>query len=243
MALIYVGGTTGGGTGASYTVSLSGTLVGGVDVSPSQGDIVIVAVGHGDTSSSAPTCSGNTMGAYTGAHAALYSNDTWDTNYRTFYMIQGATPDTTLTIGRANNTTYGGATAVHVWRNVNQATPLDVTPTTVSAANQSASRVDCPAITPTTAGAVIIACGTGMQDTSGGAFTIPSGMINGRTVKTDGSTSDAGTFMASYAWTSGEYNPAAVTGGSTSTSSSFAGATLALRPSNLPPTCVAHTES
>jgi hypothetical protein len=243
MALVYVGGTTGGGTGASYTVSLSGTLTGGVASSPAQGDIVIVAAGHGATASSAPTCSGNTMGAYTGAHAALYSNDTWDTNFRTFYMIQGATPDTTLTIGRTNNTTYGGATAVHVWRNVDQATPLDVTTTTVSASNQNGSRVDCPAITPTTAGAVIIACGTGMQTTAGSDFTIPSNMGNGHSAFFDGSTSDAGTFIASVFWTSGAFDPNAVTGGTTSTSSSYAGATLALRPAVVVSTLTHTTDS
>jgi hypothetical protein len=241
MALVYVGGTTGGGTGASYNVSINGTLTGGSNSSPSQGDIVIVAAGHGATASSAPTCSGNTMGAYTGVHAALYSNDTWDTNYRTFYMIQGATPDTTLTIGRTNNTTFGGATAVHVWRNVDQSTPIDITPTTNSAANQSASRPNPPVSnTPTMAGAIIIAGGTGMQTTAGSAFTIPANMTNGQSAFFDGSTSDAGTFIASAVWTSGTFDPNAVTGGTTSTSGSNASATFALRPS-ITQSTVTHT--
>jgi hypothetical protein len=241
MALVYVGGTTGGGTGASYTVSLNGTLTGGSDSSPSQGDIVLVAAGHGATASSAPTCSGNTMGAYTGVHNALYSNDTWDTNFRTFYMIQGATPDITLTIARTNNTTYGGATAVHVWRNVDQSTPIDITPTTNSANNQSASRPDAPVSnTPTMAGAIIIAAGTGMQTTAGSAFTIPANMTNGQSAFFDGSTSDAGTFIASAVWTSGTFNPDAVTGGTTSTSGSHASTTFALRPS-ITQSTVTHT--
>jgi len=226
----YVGGTTGGGTGASYNVSLNGTLTGGSGSSPQQGDLILVCAGHGGTASSAPTCSGNTSGAYQPVHAALYSNDTWDTNMRTFYQFAGATPDTTLTIGRTNNTTYGGATAVHVWRGVDTTTPLDVTPSTNSANNQSASRPNPPSHTPTTADAIVIACGTGMQTTAGSAFTIPSGMANGQSAFFDGSTSDCGTFMSSLDWTSGAYDPAAVTGGTTSTNGSHASATFSLRP-------------
>jgi hypothetical protein len=228
MALTYVGGTSGTGTGASYTISLNGTLTGGIGTSPQQGDIIIVAAGHGSTSSGSPTCTGNSSGSYTPAHAALYANDTWDNNFRVFYTIAGATPDTTITIGRANNTSYGGATVVHVWRGIDKTNPLDVTPTTATGIN--GSRPDAPSITPVTFGAVIIAAGSGQQDTAGSAFTIPSGMGNGVSVKSDGSTSDTGTFIASIAWTGGAYNPAAATGGTTSSNSSWCASTIALRP-------------
>ena len=231
MAITYVGGFSAGGTGASYTVSLNGTLTGGSDSSPQTGDLIVVCAAHGATASSAPTCSGNTSGAYQTVHAALYSNDTWDTNMRTFYQFAGVTPDITLTIARTNNTTFGGAPAVQVWRGVNPATPIDATANTASAANQSASRPDAPSHQPVTTGAIVIACGAGMQTTAGAAFTIPSGMSNGVSQHFDGSTSDIGTFMASFAWTSGAYNPAAVTGGTTSTSGSHASATFSLRPS------------
>ena len=46
MPITFVGSTTGAGTGASYTVSLNGTLAGGSDTSPSPGDIVVVFVGE-----------------------------------------------------------------------------------------------------------------------------------------------------------------------------------------------------
>jgi hypothetical protein len=230
----YVGGTSGGGTGASYNVSLSGTLTGGSNSSPSQGDLIVVCAAHGATASSAPTCSGNTSGAYQPVHAALYSNDTWDTNMRTFYQFAGVTPDTTLTIGRTNNTTFGGATVVHVWRGVDPTTPIDVTANTNSANNQSASRPNPPSHTPSTADAVVIACGAGMQTTAGAAFTIPSGMANGVSQHFDGSTSDIGTFISSFDWVSGAYDPAAVTGGTTNASSSNASATFSLRPAPAP---------
>lgn len=227
---VYVGGFSGKGTGASYTVSLSGTLTGGVASSPSEGDLIIVCTGFGGTASSAPTCSGNTSGTYQNVHAALYSNDTWDTNMRTFYQFAGATPDTTLTIGRVSNAAYGGVTVVHVWRNVNQTTPIDVTAATSATNNQSASRPNPPSHTPTTPEAVVIACGVGMQTTAGGAFTIPSGMTNGVSDFSDGTTSDCGAFICSFDWTSNAYDPSAATGGTTSTSGSWAAATFSLRP-------------
>lgn len=231
MALVYVGGTSGSGTGASYNISLSGTLTGGIASSPAPGDIVVVASGFGNNASSAPTCSGDQSGTYTGLFNALHVNDTWDTEFRAFYSLMGSTPDTSLTIGRVSNGAYGGATVVHVWRGVDATTPFDVA--TVTATSANASRPNPPAITPVTAGAVVIACGAGMQTTAGGAFTIPSGMSNGVSAHSNGTTSDIGTFIASFAWVSGAYDPAAVTGGTTSTSGSWAAATLVLRPGAL----------
>lgn len=231
MALQYVGGFgLASSSGTTYTVSLTG-LTGGLASSPSTGDVVVVSVGRGGTSNVAPTCSGNSSGSYTGAASALYSNDTWDTNYRMFYMVMGATPDTSLTINRASSTTYGFATTVQVWRGVDTTTPLDVTSTTATGINTSLANP--PSITPTTAGAIIIAGGAACQTSAGAAFTIPSGMANGVSVNGNGSTADIGVFIASYAWTSGAYDPAAVTGGTTSTSSSWAATTIALRPGAL----------
>lgn len=231
MALQLVGQTSGQGTGASYTISLNGTLTGGIASSPSAGDIVIVASGFGATAGSTPVITGNNNGSYPAIHANLYSNDTWDTDLRSFYDIQGSTVDTQLTVTRANNTTYGGVTIVQVWRGVDSVTPLDVTATTAVGTN--GSRPDAPAITPTTAGCVVFAAGSGTQGVTGtSAFVIPSNMTAGLSVlSTGGSTSQLGTFLAYYnAWTSGAFNPNAATGGATSTSSSWCAATFVLRP-------------
>ncbi len=228
MALQYVGGIAGADVVNGYTVSLSGTLTGGIASSPAAGDIVVVASGFGNTASSAPAVTGNNSGAYTGAGAALHVNDTWDTEFRLFYMVQGATPDTTLTITRTNNAAYGGATVVQVWRGVDTTTPIDVTGTPASTTN--GSRGNPPAITPVTSGAVVIAAGAGTQGTGGSAFTVPSGMTNAVTTFSDGTTSDIGVWIASATWTSGSYDPPAWTGGATSTSSSAAAQTIALRP-------------
>ena len=222
MALTLVGTASGIGTGASYSVDLS-------LVSIQQGDIVVVSTGFGSTTSSAPTCSGNNSGAYTGAGAHAYADDAQDTNYRMFYKVQGATPDTSLTIGRQNNAAYGGGAAVQVWRGVDTSTPLDVTGTPATTTNSP--RGNPPSVTPTTSGAVVIAGGAGTQGTGGSAITVPSGMSDGVTAFCDGTTSDVCAWIASAAWTSGAYDPPAWTDGAGSSSNSAAAQTIAIRPS------------
>ncbi len=227
MALQYVGGASATGTAASYTVSLT-ALTGGIGSAPIEGDIVVVCTAFGYTAASAPAVLGNNSGAYPNAFTALHVNDTWDTEFGVEYQVQGATPDTTLTISRVASTAYGGGAVAHVWRGADPTTPLDVT--TLTATGSNGSRPNPPAITPVTAGAVVLACGAGTQGASGSAFTVFSGMGNAVSINADGSTSDAGVLIASVAWTSGSYDPAAATGGATSTSSSWAAATLVLRP-------------
>lgn len=228
MALQFVGQTSGSGTGASYTVSLNGTLTNGIASSPSVNDIVIVISAFGNTAASAPAVSGNVNGAYIGLHTALHVNDTWDTEFRAFYEVQ-ASVDTTLTVTRVNNAAYGGATVVQVWRGVDTSNPIDVT--TVTSTITNASRVGFAAITPVTAGAVIIAGAAGTQGTTGSAFTGSANMTTANSIFSNGTTSDIGVLSSYYtAWTSGAFTPNTITGGATSTSSSGASATIALRP-------------
>jgi hypothetical protein len=236
MPITFVGSTTGVGTGASYTVSLNGTLTGGSNTSPSPGDVVVVFTAFGNTASVAPTVSGNNNGSYTGVTGAhQYGNDSWDTCFYGMYKRQGGTVDTSLTIGRVNNTTYGGATVVMVWRGVDPTTPLDVTATTATQNNAGTCVFNCPSILPTTAGAVIIAAGAGTMPATSSAYTAISGMSNFRTIKGDGSTADTGVAAASLDWTSGAYDPAAVSGGTVNASGSWVGLSMALRPEP-PPT-------
>lgn len=234
--LEFVGGTTTGTSGGvtSYTVNLSGTLTGGTDSSPAAGDIVIVASGYGYATSvarSTPTCTGNNGGAYTAAHTGLWASDSWDTFYATLYKIQGSTPDTQLTITKDSTASYAGNTAVHVWRGVDTSTPLDVAPVTATGTN--GSRLNAPAITPITSGAVILAMGGGpLWNATGAIPAFPSGMSNGIGSNVNGTTCDFYMMVASYEWSAGSYDPAAVTGGggADDANGSWAGCTLALRP-------------
>ena len=233
MAITYVGGTSGTGTGASYTVSLNGTLTGGSNSSPSAGDLILVFTGEANSASVTSTCSGNTSGSYSTIMAHQNSPDTHDANLDSFYKFAGATPDTTLTITRGNNnTTYGSATVVHVWRGVNSTNPFNVTPTVASGTNGSAANP--AAITPTRAGSIVVYCGHASQvAASGTAFTTAG--TNPVSVKGDGSTGDAITMVSSYtAWTSGAYDPAAFTGSTTTTALAWVAVTLVIIPKDYP---------
>ena len=226
MAWVYVGSTTGAGTGSSYSVSLSGTLTGGVASSPATNDLVVVMAAHGNTASSAPNVTGNNSGAYTGIGTAIHANDTWDTEARPFYKVMGGTPDTSLTITRTNTTTYGGATVVHVWRGVDTSNPFIGVQQT---SGTNGCVINCPAYNPAVTDAMIFAGGAGTMAATSSAYTGITGMSNFVTRKGDGSTSDCGTVLANYAYAGVSYDPAAVSGGTTSTSSSWAGFTFAFR--------------
>lgn len=229
MAIQYVGGTSNAGTSTGYTVSLSGTLTGGLASSPAAGDLVVVFSGFGNTASSAPVISGNNSGAYTGATTAQHVNDTWDTEFRSFYAIMGGTPDTSLTVTRTTNAAYGGATVVQVWRGVDTVTPFIGAGTNASAGNTSL--INPPAYDPAVTGAIIIAGGAGTQAPTSNDFTGFTGMSNFITRKGDGTTADCGVAMASYAYLGVSYDPPVVSGGTGgNASSSWAGVTIAFRP-------------
>ena len=227
-ALQYVGGTTGSGTAATYNVNLNGTLTGGLASSPAAGDIVIVVTGWASAADGNP---GVTTAGYTEVYDG-YANDTRDANLSVSYKIMPGTPDTSVTVSGFNNAANGGATAVHVWRGIDQATPLDVAapsaPLGVSAIN--AARPDSPAITPATSGAVIIAVGLGTGAAAPTAMTAPTGFVNGLSATGAGSTMGAVANIASQDWAGGAVDPAAWTGGTTSTSDCWVAGTLALRP-------------
>jgi hypothetical protein len=236
MALTYVGGTSGGGTGASYTVSLNATLTGGSNSSPSAGDLILVFTGEANGASVTSTCSGNTAGAYSTIRAHQNQADSHDANLDSFYKFAGATPDTTLTITRgANNTTYGSSTVVHVWRGAATATPFNVTPTIAASANGSAANP--AAITPTVAGSVVLYCGHASQlAASGTAFTTAGTYPISR--KTDGSTGDSIVMASHYtAWTSGAYDPAAFAGSTTATTLGWVALTIVIAPEVRSLTC------
>lgn len=222
---IYVGGTSGGGTESSYSISLT-ALTGGVASAPIEGDLVIVATGWTQTSDGTPGVTSPT--GFTEL-VELYSNDTRDANLSVSYKFMEMTPDSSITVLGPNSAAYGGSTVVHVWRGVDQTTPMDVTHTTATGTN--ASRPNPPSITPATADAIIIAAGLGTGGTGQSAFTIPSGMTNAVSYKHDGTTGDCSAFLCSYnSWVSGSYDPAAATGGTTTTQDSWVAVTLVLRP-------------
>ncbi len=230
--LVYVGSNKAKDPGTVYQVSLL-NLQGGVGGNAQAGDLVIVANGFAGTSDQ--SFSGGflpTPATYTPI-ADLYSNDFRDANLGVHYKRMGATPDTyvEIALSKGGGANGGACAVVHVWRNVDPTTPLDVAAVTATGIN--AARPDAPAITPTTAGTVILAIGHGTGDTSPVAFTAPSGMEN-HVVETDfGLSFGAQVAIASYSgWTSGPYDPAAWTGGESTVNDAWAAVTIALRPAS-----------
>jgi len=226
QTLLYVGGTSGAGGGSTSSASISLTsLTGGAASSPSTGDLVIVAHGFGGTADKAVSI---TTG-YTEV-AELFSSDSYANNFALAYKIMGGTPDTTVTVSGSQVTSEAYASAVHVWRNVDQTTPMDVTYTSSQTLN---SLIVTPAaITPVTPGAIILAAGSGSHDPANGGSSYSTTNLS-KKVQGDGiDTYKTTTVIAAYeSWITGTYTPQAWTwNGTDSTSYSANSITIALRP-------------
>ena len=227
MALQYVGGATAtkaGATSGNTTISLT-ALTGGIATSAQAGDVVIAGFATGSTADRTLLIQDPSGTAYTLVGSELYSNGTsYDTNLRVG-LKELTAADASVTFGPTGNAADAGAMFVHVWRGEDETTILDVT--AVTATGTGTGRPDPGAITPSTNGAVIICIGAGAAAT--GAVFTAAYLSNFRTA-TSVDTNDAMIGVGSVAWSSGAYNPAVWTGGSTVTSNSWAAVTLALRP-------------
>lgn len=228
-AIQYVGGRTNASSGSPNDINLAITaLTGGIGTAPQYGDLIIVALSTASTNDRGYRIAGFTQ------IADLYQNDIEDSNFQVGYKLVGLVPDTDVTItGGSGNADDGLAVSIHVWRNVDQTTPLDVTSTTFGAIDSAVPNP--PAITPVTSGAVIVVAGGAAHDaTSGGAFTASylSNFITSNTVAF-GEVNDTTVGMGSVAWTSGAYDPAAWTfngTGGTALNWSYNAVTMAIRP-------------
>ncbi len=226
MAIQYVGGNTAtkaGSTTGTSTISLT-TLTGGLSSTAAIGDIVIAVFATGSAADRTLSITDGTT-AYTLIDTELYSNGTtYDSNLRVAYKVLTAA-DTTVTFGPTGNNADAGAMAVHVWRGVDNTTPLDVA--AVPATGTGTGRPNAAAILPTTTGAEIIVVGGAAAAT--GAVFVASTLSNFRTA-TSSDTNDAMVGIGSFDWVSGSYDPAAWTGGTTNAADAWTAMTIALRP-------------
>lgn len=154
--ITYVGGTTSTGTlsgsATTPTISLTG-LTGGLASSPSENDLVIVAV------SASSIVSGNldiTMSSagWTEDQDLFASNSpNPSANLAIYYKKMGSSPDASFQLSIPASSGHSYAVAVQVFRGVDTTTPLDVTTTTTTptgtilvnppAATQPTSAVNC----------------------------------------------------------------------------------------------------
>lgn len=212
-----------GSTISTYTVSLT-SLSGGIASAPAAGDLVIVAVNAATDQSRLMSFPGDWT-----VISSVQSSDTHWTNLRVAYKRMGTSPDTSVVVSGSLFADFSISYAVHVWRNINEATPLDVTAQTNSALNTSSTNP--PAITTATNNAVVLAVGAGaFANVSPTAYSTPANLTNfTSTAAQDNNSTVIG--MGSYIQaTAGTFDPDTFGGAPTSSAASSASVTLALRP-------------
>lgn len=226
MAIQFVGGNTAtkaGATSGNSTVSLT-ALTGGISSSAAAGDLVIAVFVTGSAADRTLSITDGTT-AYTLINSELYANGTtYDTNLRVAYKRLTAA-DANVTFGPTLNAQDAGAMAVYVFRGVSSTTPLDVA--AVPATGTGTGRPNPASITPATSGAFIVLAG-GASAGTGATFTA-SYLTAFRTVSSS-DTNDAMVGIGHLAWTSGPYDGAQWTGGTTNAADSWAAMSIALRP-------------
>lgn len=217
--------TASGNNDTNATLDLTG-LTGGSDTSPSQGDYVIV---FGAASSGVDSDVTISDGAYAALGTDIYQSDSFKVNTNVFAKVQTATPDTSVSINGANNNTGGNAAVAVVLRGVDGTTQLDVA--VQQGASLNTALANAPTITPSTSGAWIIAGGGISQDTTPGTFTGPANMTDYHQATSVGSSRGNVAWAALKTdWSSGAFDPDALTGGDESTSYAFGAFTIAVRP-------------
>ena len=206
-----------GDGGETFTIDLAALGV-------QTGDLVIAGYHSANNTSRAPAFL--TTG-YTET-AALFANDINDSNMKLGYKLMGATPDANVQVDGTGTSADAGVLIVQVWRGVNQTTPVDVTPVTVTGGN---TRIPNPAaITPVTAGAKILVFG-GAAHAEASALPLSADYLSAVTTREGvGGTYRNSALMGSVNWTSGAYDPAPFTISGDSVSDSWIAVTLALRP-------------
>lgn len=217
--IVPVAGTTDTGIGLT-------SLTGGIASAPRYGDLIICAVSIAGTANKVYNIAGFTQ------IADLYQNDTEDSNLFVGYAYATPIPQTFITVtGGSGAAADGIVIAVQVFRNVRQSGPLDVIPTTAGGLNGAIP--DPPAITPTTAGSLIVVAGSAAHDsTAGGAFTA-SYLTNFLSPVNTAATNRATLGMGYVSWPGGAYDPAAWTfsgTGGTAANWSHNSVTMAIAP-------------
>lgn len=226
----YVGGNyfdlSSAGAG-NTTVSLSGTLSGGLASSPLAGDFCIISYSQSGTADRTNRAISNAIGNFTQL-MTQYVNDTNDTSITIAYKFLESPIDFNVVLGTPGSSNNGVSANVQVFRGVNVTTPLDVTHTV--AATTDTGRPDPASITPVTLGAVIGVFGAAAFGASvSGAFTSAAFDAFTSTAYSAVGRSHASGF-GRVAWISGAFNAAQFGGGTTAVSDSCIAVSFAMRP-------------
>lgn len=136
------------------SISLAFTGSASIDISsiPKQaGDVIILCMSVGSSTTAVTLSVAGLTTAATGFESATYSINT----YAGFAVSNGTETSYTVNSGSTSN---GGVATVQVWRNIDNTTPLDVTPVSSTYVINYLRFFQSP-ITPVTDGSVIVAMG------------------------------------------------------------------------------------
>lgn len=236
MAIQYVGGQTAAITAVSpATQTVTFSLTGGTASTPAAGDLVLVLYTASSTTDDNLSSKMLTAG-YTQV-SELYSNGTaYDANMAVFRKFMGASPDASLDIVGKNFATSGGIVQIAVYSGVDTTTPLDVTPTTVT--GTGTGNTNPTAITPATAGNIIVALGNAAILSSRTYTTATTAYMSG--FLQDNNVGTVASSLSGIGYIPGQpagvsYNPATWLVSSDSPNYSWASVTIALRAYVPPP--------
>lgn len=218
--LVFVGGSTAAGTSGGATASLT-ALTGGVGSAAAEGDLVIVALLKSAGTDTTLTTSGYDK------FVDLFQGSTYNQYFSLSKKFMSASPDTSVTGPGTGSGNRAMGLSVQVWRNVNSASPLDVTSTTASG---TTGVIDSPSITPSTSGSVVLSAGGFTMGADPATPTIPSGYSNGTVVSSLGGTHDVCGGIASMSWVSGAEDPPIWGNCPSSSAAAWCACSVVLRP-------------
>lgn len=157
-----------------------------------------------------------------------FQTDTRASNVAVSWKAMGSTPDTALQTNASNAAGSGSCSYVEFWRYIDPTDPFDIDVTGAKGADSALG--DPPSITPTVAGAKVIAFCAATGDTTPATMTAPSGMTLTGIITNGGSSRGFRIASARYDWTSGAYDPAAFGSGESATSDAWIAGSFALKP-------------
>jgi hypothetical protein len=219
-AIELVGTATGHAKNTNYTINLPAGVL--------PGDLVLVVTGCHSSGNLNP---GIVSPAGYTELADLWADDSSDANLSINYKIMADPVDTSVTVSGSASSELGAATAIYVFRGVNQLDPLDVSIQTAVGANSAYA--DCPPITPVTDGALVVIFGAWTYQAATADTTVKAGEGWENFIAINSAVYYFSIQGCTKFWESGDgtIDPAAWTGQGTSTSRSWAAVSLALKPS------------
>lgn len=228
MSIYYVGGMSGAGNITDFPLTVTFSLTGGTDAVPAASDLVVVTLDLAYSGASIAGIIQNASAVDYTLGAEAYGLDANDSTCRVAYRIMPSTPETSCILDVASGSgTY--AYAIHVYRGVDVATPMDVAAVTANGNNTHLANPG--SITPVTPGAWVHVGGAASCYDAGAVYTTTD--LTNFISTLYGTGGDKSKVGAGYypSWTSGAFDPAVFTGGGTDyVDNSWAAVTLALRP-------------